>query len=115
MGIDITMVHDDYLGREFQQAKKKALRFIERFNEKLPTQQCPNCRTEGHVPGLPCPEATCGYVHPVSWVLLLDTEFGYSVISISNRRHTVAVFNVDEDAVDNMIDDDEIDGDASSQ
>ena len=91
------MANLDYLDREFAEAKKKALTFIEKFNDKLPTQQCPNCHSEGHVPGLPCPEATCGYVHPVSWVLLLDTEFGYSCVSINNRKHTVATFNVDED------------------
>lgn len=94
------MANLDYLESEFRTAKKKALKFIDKFNDKLPTDRCPACHSDGHVPGLFCPEATCGYIHPVSWVLLLDTEFGYDIVSLNNRRHCVASFNVDEDTVD---------------
>lgn len=108
------MNSDGYLEHEFRGAKKKALIFIEKFNDKLPTRECPSCHSEGHVPGLVCCYATCGYIHPVSWVLLLDTEFGYDVVSLNNRKHKVATFNVDEDAVENAIDDDDTEGDGAA-
>jgi len=44
-------------------------------------------------------------VHPVSWVLLLDTEFGYNVVALNNRKHIVATFNVDEDALEALEED----------
>ena len=84
----------DYLSDEFADAKAKALRFIESWNDRLPTEACPTCQSSGHVPGLPCPE--CYHVYPISWSLLLDTEWGYSVVALNNRRHVLANFNIEE-------------------
>jgi len=109
------MVDDDYLEHEFRRAKKKALKFIEQFNSKLPTERCPNCRSPGgHVPGIACPEPGCGYIHNISYVLLLDSEWGYDIVSLNNRKHRVTSFNIDEDAAENAIDDDDTEGDGAS-
>lgn len=89
------MADTHYLEREFSRAKHDALAFIERHNDKLPAQRCPSCHAEGHVPGLPCPEATCGYRHDVSWAILLDTEWGYDVVSLNDRKHVVISYNVE--------------------
>lgn len=85
---------DHYLDSAFRRQKAEALRFIDDFNDKLPAQNCPNCGAEGHVPGLPCHNAECGYKHEVSWAILLDTEFGYEVVALNNRKHVFASFNV---------------------
>lgn len=108
------MTDNSYLELEFAEAKKKALSFIEKYNDKLPTEHCPSCNSVGHVPGLACPDPICAYVHPVSWVLLVDTEFGYDVISLNDRKHKVATFNVDEDAAENAVDADDTEGDGAS-
>ena len=87
---------DEYLDRmdgAFARQKARAKEFIFHFNAGLPSRECPGCRLDGHVPGLPCPE--CGYVHPVAWVILLDTEWGYAAVAINARRHVVASFHVE--------------------
>ncbi len=86
---------ESYLESAFRCQKKKALEFIDQFNERLPSQNCPNCGIEGHVPGLPCPAADCGYKHEISWAILLDTEFGYDVVALNDKRGPAfARFNV---------------------
>lgn len=78
--------------RAFEEERQKALQFIEKHNAELPTPDCPQCGEDGHVPGLPC---RCGYKHPVSWVILRDTEWGYAAVSLNNQRHALARFHVD--------------------
>ncbi len=93
------MNFDEYIAHwdaAFLRQKKLALRFIEAYNESLPTESCPVCQCSGHVPGLPCPE--CSHVHPVSWVILRDNEFGYEAVALGTRE-IVASFSV-EDCVD---------------
>jgi hypothetical protein len=90
---------DEYIARldaAFLEQKKQALRFIELYNESLPTDHCPDCQCSGHCPGLPCPE--CSYVHPVSWVILRGSEYGYEVVSLASRE-VVMAFSI-EDGVD---------------
>ncbi len=90
---------DEYIARldaAFLEQKKQALNFIEHYNESLPTENCPVCLSPGHVPGLPCPE--CSHVHPVSWVVLRSSEYGYEVVALADRR-VVMSFSI-EDGVD---------------
>lgn len=90
-----TMPSDaEYYETAFNEAKIKALRFIEYFNENLPTEKCPFCGTKGHVPGLPCPE--CSHCHEVPWAILLPGEWGYEVVAINNRNHIIMEFYVEE-------------------
>jgi hypothetical protein len=86
------MISDYDLEKAFADAKSKTKDFIERFNDPLPTERCPGCDDIGHCPGLPCP--VCGYEHQVSWVISLDTEYGYDVVEIRNRKKVIACFNV---------------------
>ncbi|WP_145928624.1 hypothetical protein OH491_03690 [Termitidicoccus mucosus] len=60
--------------------------------KRLPADQCPFCGRPGHVPGLPCPE--CFHCHEVSWAILQDTEFGYEVVALNDRRQVLARFEV---------------------
>jgi hypothetical protein len=85
--------YSEELDAKFSAAKARAVAFAEAWNSKLPTDECPACRSCGHVPGLPCPE--CSHVYPVSWGIQVDTEWGYSVVAISNRRQILAEFNVE--------------------
>lgn len=80
------------LEQEFADAKGQALDFIGAYNAKLPSKACPACNDAGHVPGLRCP--CCGYRHPQSWAILRDTEFGYDVVPLTNRREVIASFEV---------------------
>jgi len=87
---------DDYIARldaAILEQKKQALRFIEHYNEQLPTDHCPVCLCSGHVPGLPCPE--CSHVHPVSWVILRDSEYGYEVVSLASRE-VIMAFSIED-------------------
>lgn len=76
----------------FIAARKAAREFINEHNRGLPSDFCPKCGDEGHVPGLMCP--ACGYRHDVPWAILQDTEWGYEVVALTNRRKVFAVFNV---------------------
>jgi hypothetical protein len=89
------MDHDQIahkLSLAFGAQKAKALRFIEKHNSCLPADLCPHCNEPPHVPGLRCPN--CGYIHATSWIILRDTEWGYEAISLRDRHHVVAKFNV---------------------
>lgn len=88
------MAYHDDLDRAFSIAKAKALGFIECHNGGLKTDSCPTCGLAGHVPGLPCPECSHGS-EEVSWAILEDSEFGYNVVALNNRKHIFARFNVD--------------------
>jgi len=92
------MDYDEYIARldsAFDEAKQKAIAFIEHFNSELPIDACPHCRSEGgHVPGLPC--CDCGYVHSVPWAVLRSSEYGWVVVSIGNSRHLIISFDVDD-------------------
>lgn len=83
---------DDDLEIEFAEAKVRALDYTRAYNAKLPSKKCPECGDKGHVPGLRCP--ACGYRHPRAWAILRDTEFGYDVVSLTNRRQVFASFRV---------------------
>lgn len=83
----------DDLETSFAQARVEALEFIKRHNEKLPSEYCPFCGDEGHLPGLPCP--ACGYRHVVAWAILRDGEFGYDVVTLTDRKTMLARFNVE--------------------
>jgi hypothetical protein len=80
------------LDAEFLIARIEAEEFATQWNAVLPVQHCPNCGATDHCPGLACPD--CSYVHPISWSILRDTEFGYEVVSLNNRRNRIAVFQV---------------------
>ena len=84
----------DNLEQEFTEAKARALDYIGTYNAKLPSKACPECGDEGHVPGLRCP--CCGYRHHQSWAILRDTEFGYDVVPLTNRRQILATFKVED-------------------
>jgi ribosomal protein L37E len=84
----------DQLERMFSSARAQALAYIGEVNAKLPLQ-CPRCQDHGHVPGLLCP--ACGYRHTPPWVILRDTEWGYEVVPLTNRRKVLAVFKVSPD------------------
>lgn len=88
------MINDesDRLGRAFSVAKTEALSFITGYNASLPSQACPSCGDEGHVPGLRC--AACGYKHDRAWAILRDTEWGYDVVELTNRRKILARFEL---------------------
>jgi len=74
----------------FAEARAAALTYAARYNASLPVTACPQCDDGGHVPGLLCP--ACGYRHPVPWLILVDTEYGYELVSIARPRTTHAVF-----------------------
>jgi hypothetical protein len=59
----------------------------------LPSDRCPKCLGDGHVPGLTCP--ACGYRHAVAWAILRDGEWGYEIVSLTNRKHVLARFDVE--------------------
>ncbi len=87
---------DEYLTKitkDFDEAKRRALTFIDKHNDRLETEKCGVCGCSGTVPGLPCPE--CSHVYPIPWAILLDTEWGYSAVAISNRRHVLADFQIE--------------------
>lgn len=89
---------NEYIARldsAFDEAKRKALDFIEHFNSELPIDECPQCHSkDGHVPGLPCCE--CGYIHPVPWAVLRSSEYGWDVVSLGNSRHRIISFEVED-------------------
>jgi hypothetical protein len=89
------MIRDYDLEKAFADAKAKTEGFIESYNAKLPTEECPGCHQAGHLPGLPCPE--CGHEEEVAFVIKLDTEFGYDAVEIRNRRKVIASFRVEEE------------------
>lgn len=78
----------------FAQARTMALDYIGKHNDRLPATACPDCGDDGHVPGLRCP--ACGYRHDVSWVILRDTEWGYDVVPLNDRRKVVVSFKVQD-------------------
>lgn len=85
----------DYFGKidlAFREAKRRAETYIEGHNNQLPTAKCPSCQTDGHCPGLACPD--CGHVTSVSWAILRDDEFGYEVIALNDRKRIYARFPV---------------------
>lgn len=83
---------DDFYEKAFFEAKEKALRFIECFNQDLPLT-CETCGS-ANVPGLPCPE--CSHCHPVPYAILKPGEWGYEVVAISNQRQIIMEFYVDD-------------------
>lgn len=89
---------DDYIARwdaAFNEAKHKALSFIEHYNSELPINACPHCQSEsGHVPGLAC--CDCGYIHPIPWAVLRSSEYGWDVVGIGNSRHRIISFEVED-------------------
>ena len=89
----IEMAYYDDLERAFSIAKAKALGFIECHNGGLKTDACETCGASGNVPGLPCPE--CSHASEISWAILMNSEFGYEVVALNNRKHIFAQFNVD--------------------
>lgn len=90
-------MEDDYesLDRAFEGLKAEALSFAEGYNASLPSKECPKCGDAGHVPGLRC--AACGYRHERSWAILRDTEWGYEVVWLTNRRKVLATFSLREE------------------
>lgn len=82
------------LDYSFIAARKAACRFISEHNRQLPSDFCPSCRDESHVPGLMCP--ACGYRHPVPWAILRDTEWGYAAVAISNSKLVIRDFPIEE-------------------
>lgn len=92
-GFTMRSDHEHYEAA-FREAKIKALRFIEHFNEGLPTDHCPFCGVNGHVPGLPCPE--CSHCYEVPWAILLPGEWGYEVVAINNRKNVIMEFYVED-------------------
>lgn len=83
---------DEHYEAAFREAKIKALRFIECFNQDLPLS-CETCGSAS-VPGLPCPE--CNHCHPVPYAILYPGEWGYEVVAINNRKHIIMEFYIDE-------------------
>lgn len=83
----------DVLTAAFAKARRKAVSFAERHNRKLPAERCPRCSHDGHVPGLRCP--ACGYRHHTSWAIIRDTEFGYDVVALNNRKDILAMFEIE--------------------
>lgn len=82
------------LERVFAVARSRAAVFVAEHNAPLP-KNCPGCHDSGHVPGLRCP--ACGYRHRIPWAIIRDTEWGYEVVALTNRRTVFCVFNVDPD------------------
>lgn len=82
----------DQLEAAFDRARHQALDFIKDHNAMLPTE-CPRCREESHIPGLRC--ANCGYRHETAWAILRDTEYGYEVVSLTDRQCILSAFPVD--------------------
>lgn len=76
----------------FAAAKAEALDFLSGYNASLPSHACPGCGDAGHVPGLRCP--ACGYKHDRAWAILRDTEWGYDVVELTNRRKILARFQL---------------------
>ena len=94
--MDLEAYHDR-LHSAFSHQRARAAAFVEGFNANLPTAECPQCRAAGgHCPGLPCPVEGCGYIHPVSWALLQDGEWGAEVIALNNRHNVIARFDVED-------------------
>lgn len=87
------MAYLDDLDQAFSLAKAKALGFVEGHNGGLKTDACETCGAVGNIPGLPCPE--CSHASEVSWAILEDSEFGYNVVALNNRKRVFARFNVD--------------------
>lgn len=85
---------EEILGRAFAEAKAQALGFVARYNASLPSTACPECGDAGHVPGLRCP--ACGYRHDRAWAILYDTEWGYDVVWLTNRKKILASFRIKE-------------------
>ena len=81
-------LHEAFLGK-----KRQALAFIHDYNASLPSDRCPSCGDQNHVPGLRCP--VCSYRHAVSWVILRDGEWGYEAVALTNRKTILATFNVE--------------------
>lgn len=88
----MTEDREQFLSRAFAQAKAEALGFVASYNASLPSHACPACGDAGHVPGLRCP--ACGYRHDRSWAILRDTEWGYDVVELTNRRKILARFEL---------------------
>ena len=88
----MSQIDYEHLADAFRKRKAKAKNLIERHNDPLRTEQCHSCLNTRHCPGLPCP--VCGYEHKVSWVISLDTEFGYDVVEIRSRKKIIASFTV---------------------
>lgn len=86
------MDDEERLDRAFARAREKAAAFASKRNSKLPAAACPQCSDSGHVPGLRCP--SCGYKHSEPWSIVLDTEWGYAVVALTNRRMVFAEFKV---------------------
>lgn len=84
----------EQLERAFAQQREAATDFCREFNASLPSRACPKCGEAGHCPGVPCFQ--CGYTHSVSWAILRDTEHGYDVVSLTDRRNVLASFTVPE-------------------
>jgi len=83
----------NHIQSAFMTQKIKAEAFIERYNSALPTERCPGCDTADHCPGLPCPD--CNYVYQTSWSILKDTEWGYDVVALNDRKRILVRFNVE--------------------
>jgi len=81
------------LERMFSSARTRALSHANNYNAQLPSAQCPRCKDPGHVPGLRC--TNCAYRHPQTWAIIRDTEWGYQVVPLTNRKIVLAEFNVD--------------------
>ena len=80
------------LDRAFAAAKEEAVSYATGYNLSLPSRACPQCGDCGHVPGLRCP--ACGYRHDRSWAIIRDTEWGYDVVWLTNRRKVLASFRI---------------------
>lgn len=89
----ITDIEFKRLSTAFQNAKAEAEVFAEKYNSQLPIEKCPGCGEPDHCPGLACPD--CGHVHSVSWAIIKDTEWGYDVVALNNKKLRVAEFRVD--------------------
>jgi hypothetical protein len=87
---------DEYLNRlqaAFDAQKQKAIAYVEKFNAALPLQ-CPWCQSP-HLPGLPCPEPSCGYMHPVSFMLVVQGEWGPEIRPLNDQRRVLRRFDVE--------------------
>jgi hypothetical protein len=82
------------LEKLFGSARLRAGAYAEKYNSHLPGASCPKCHDLGHVPGLRC--HMCGYRHPTSWAIIRDTEWGYEVVALTNRKKVIEKFNVED-------------------
>ena len=91
--MDLEKYHAE-LEREFQSARRDCLGFIKEYNKKLPTDYCPSCGDEGHIPGLRCP--ACGFRTGADqvWLIMRDGEWGFEAIQLTDRRKVVREFRV---------------------